>query len=156
MRLIGLGAMVAAVVSCGGGDVDEAADNHGWGWHYDAQGETGIRLRNAQPERYSMAQYESDWVQVQSCMGIAVDEAPLVIQRQSLPLGDDFGPLDYGGTYLDTGLILHYAAEGMDTMDSKHARHEFVHYIRMRQGAADAEHRTHDHWSYRNCADFTH
>lgn len=120
-------ALVAVCLAGCGADDEHASlksNNHGFGWHFEAQAANGVSLRN-QPdvvEPVTIAVLADIYDQTQACTGLNAP-GPFVI----VVAGPVDGPGgDYTGrTYYQPPLIL--ISEGPSWIDI--ARHEFVHYL---------------------------
>ena len=146
--LVTLAATVLVAIGC----VDRepaSIGNHGYGWQYDVLGETGMMLRLAPAGGYGLAQYEADYVSVESCLGIEAP-GPFVVQVDTLPIPDATDTA-YGITYLDNGTVVVYATPMNLQLTSHVARHEFIHYLLWTQAFPEPLQRAHDHWAFGTC-----
>jgi hypothetical protein len=120
----------------------QAIDNFGHGWHYDAAGETGLRLRVERPDYRPfvgglLVQAELHYHDVAGCMGFdATPPGPLVILVAALPEG--VCGRCAGFTYLETGTTV---VTGL----GRSYPHELVHYLLERRGFPRDRNRAHDH-----------
>lgn len=64
---------------CGAGGGEEHDDNHGYGWHFDAQGTQGLRLRQAGAQPLDAQFLEAISDSVSTCSGIEGPPPPFVI-----------------------------------------------------------------------------
>lgn len=119
--------LAALLFGCAGPD-DPSADNHGYGWEYDAIGPTGLRVQYADdlPDslRAPLADLESAWVDTAACVGIEpAPPGPLVVLvPDAFTCGAAYPAI--GCTYLDTRTIV-VAAHRLTFA----LRHEYVHVL---------------------------
>ncbi len=141
--------LVLSLVGCGDA-YDPAADNHGYGWAYDAEGETGLRLRweptvPAQPG-IDLAWFETRYRETATCLGIDPPPVGPFVIVIPYPTVDGHGGWYWADPPLvlvtDGGFNVGFAEAYMDNA----ARHEFVHYLLGRTG--------HDHPGFAACAPF--
>ena len=84
MRLVAGLIFVLSCVSCGsGGDGD--SNNHGYGWEYDVQGASGLKVRyHPGATQTTVHMLETAYNEVQQCTGLTAPP-PFVIFTDSLP-----------------------------------------------------------------------
>lgn len=109
-----------AVTGCGGGSVDQD-NNHGFGWQFDVQGSSGLRVRYDPEElRRGFLQtpihiFESQYNEVQKCAGFyAPPPFVIFVSDESLP--------DYGGFYYSDPPLI--TIKGLFIF-----KHEVIHYL---------------------------
>jgi hypothetical protein len=131
----------------------EGNNNHGYGYYYDAIGETGLRLRHAEDQSLpTITDIESLYFQVANCMGldVAAYAAPLVVMAEN-PIKYPEGTSSYGVTYLDTGLIL-IRKDIFNVNESWWLyKHEFVHYLLQQTGFPSDNNLNHLSSFFRDC-----
>lgn len=126
----------AALAGCGD-DRHEIASNHGFGWHYDAIGDSGIMVRWDQTEiPLRLEEIEGFYLKTAECLGVDVMNIPGPLVVITGQIGDG----SMGRTYLDTGLILIWS---LSERYPAIYRHEFVHYFLWRMGYPDDLNRAH-------------
>lgn len=134
---------VLAIAGCGS---EEGRDNHGYGWHYDSIGETGLRVRHISGQTTpSLAEIEKLYRDTMVCTEIHA-AAPLVIFVMSI------GPYNRGITYLDTGTVI-IATEinsNQSEMTWTH-KHEFVHHLLHQSGLSVKDNSAHQSNLFLNC-----
>ena len=126
--------LLALLTGCGNYQPDESLqsqDNHGYGWEFDVQGESGLKLRYSPwlpgGPLADVTRYERDFAFVESCTGISAP-APFVI----------IGKIP-GFFYEDPSLIV-IDEYGLDT---RAYTHEIVHYLlKVSTGSPDPEHQS--------------
>jgi hypothetical protein len=130
---------------CGGGQSDDAPpapssaptsgisiDDHGFGWQYDVQGATGLRLRYSPvfaPDSplADVTKYEQIFAEVKACTGLTAS-APLVIAVPFGSLGLQPNGSRYAGKYfMQPALIVVSGFAGSDILF--YYRHELVHHL---------------------------
>lgn len=117
-------------VLLGGCGSEVGQSNHGYGYHYDEAGSSGLRVRwNGQPAP-TFAQIESLYIETQACTGITAT-GPLLIF-----VHDTFGAnFVYGQTFLDTGTVLISSLLDPDPQLSFWTyKHEFIHHLLHQSG----------------------
>ncbi len=123
-RFLALVAVCLAVAGCGADDNENASlkDNHGFGWHFEAQAANGVTLRNepAVVEPVTIAVLADIYDQTQACTGLNAPGPFIIVVAGPVdgPGGDTIGRI-----YYQPPLILITA--GWSWVDA--ARHEFVH-----------------------------
>lgn len=126
------------LAACGGGGErqNEPPNNHGYGFHFDVQGASGLRLRytptlNASNAQASAAFYEDVFLNVMRCTGISVEMPPFVI---IVPVGSLDGVTKRSGLYFSNPpLIVVESAVAFE--------HEAIHYLREKlNGDPDGAH----------------
>ena len=126
------------MLGCGAGD-----NNHGYGYHYDQIGATGLRVRYAGTQLPSLADIEKLYQETMACTGISAT-GPLLIFTDPVPTSGDSEV--YGSVYLDTGTVFISTWLHTDTrLSSWTYKHEFVHYLLHQAGfdpAANAAHQS--------------
>lgn len=124
--------VVAALVGCG-----QPTDNHGYGWHYDAEAPSGLRVRWNGPAWPSLAYIDELWHITSACVGAAAP-GPLVIFIDDVP---DQSLVDITGlTYLDTGTVLiQKRRDGAAYAVATVLKHEFVHWLMHYNGRLTAQ-----------------
>ncbi len=148
--------VVLALVLLLGCAPDPAADNYGYGWAYDAEGETGLRLRvdvanpldrsTLEPIEATLATLEAAWLDTITCTGLPAHPGPLVVIVESGELGPN-----RGYTYYDTRLVL-LAMNWGGLWLVETARHEFVHLLLADHGFPDGRNTAHDSPLFDACA----
>lgn len=131
-------AFVLLLAGCGGSDYHPADDNHGYGYSYDAQGASGLRLRvepGAGPTS-TANDYEAIYAELQSCVGITAPQ-PFVIVVTSRSLDPAAGLYKPGPP-----LIL--------LTDVVFFRHEAIHYLL--DHSTDNPDRTHSSPLFARCS----
>lgn len=128
--------VILLLAGCGKAD----SNNHGYGYEYDVQGATGLKLRSsaldpADPDFQALSTppyYENAWSKTQECTALSAT-APFVILVKVGALGSD-----KAGLYLpDPSLIL------LD-VHAYGVRHEMVHYLLdVNTGDLDPDHKSH-------------
>ena len=126
--------LVVFLAGCGSSGED-SPDNHGYGFAYDAQGASGLKLRYTpvlQPgDQYTdAAWYETEFENVKQCTGISAPPPPFVIV---LPEGALVNHIGYH--YSDPSLIVvtnFYVLVAF--------RHEAIHYLLGYTGDSDPNH----------------
>lgn len=104
---------------CGGGDAPPS-DNHGYGWHYDATGKQGLKLRKAGATDNEATSLEALAQIIENCAGIDTPPPPFVI---AVPPGS-LGPNIFGRYFRDPPLVV------LDEIKFDIAYpHEALHYI---------------------------
>ena len=145
LRHIMLAILLLIVYGCGsGGNADSPkAENHGYGFEYDAQGAIGLKLRytpeltTADPLSNPIF-FENIFTQVQACVGVT-SPAPMVIFVHRGTLGTTPDGLTVYGEYLTAPSLVLLYADLDKVLDI--IRHEFIHYLLdVSTGNADAEH----------------
>jgi hypothetical protein len=146
------------------GCANPAADNHGYGWHYDFETASGVRVRydpGTLAGSATPSYFETAYRETAACLHVSpVPPGPLIVIVPPMAL-----PLDHGGqTFLDTGLILisdpwlqyelSLLAVPGRTVQSR-LRHEIVHYLLIHLGASAAVQWAHDHPAFTTCTVFT-
>jgi hypothetical protein len=120
MKMIKTLFLVLLLAGCGsGGDNSLRVENHGYGFEFDAQGTTGLRLRSSGSAFSDVTYYEATFAEVKTCAGIEAP-APFVIL-----------------TSLDGPTGVYYSAPSLILLDMKHLstensslfKHEVVHYL---------------------------
>ena len=111
--------LVLALAGCG------VPDNHGYGWDYDARGESRLMLRYApalQPSALNFAEassvefYESEFAWMQNCSQLSAP-APFVILVEP-------GALGTGGYYYQYPSLIVLETSSLGLL-----RHEIAHYL---------------------------
>lgn len=125
---------------------EEGRDNYGYGWHYDVQGASGLRVRYQKGQTEpSLADIEKLYSNTMSCTGINTT-APLIIFVESL------GPHIRGTTYLDTGtMIIATAINDIASAMTAVIKHEFVHHLLHQSGSPVRENRNHQSNFFLDC-----
>ena len=140
MRSTILLSLALALAGCGG---DLAEDNHGYGWAYDLEGATGLRLRYSAalpPQDPSFVQqYEEAFAIIQACAGMTAPPPFIIlVPLDSLPPQPD-GTEVRGRYYLNPSLLV---VEGSGTGHTSTVRHEAKHHVLFSAtGDADPFHR---------------
>ena len=148
-RFLALLAVCLVAAGCGADDDEHASlksNNHGFGWHFEAQAANGVTLRN-EPDvvgPVTVAVLADIYDQTQACTGLNAP-GPFVI----VVAGPVDGPGgDYTGrTYYQPPLIL--ITEGPSWIDT--ARHEFVHYLLHQAGFPRELNSAHDSPLFIDC-----
>lgn len=140
--------MAIALTACGASG-DNGKPNHGYGWDFDAQAESDLRVRWNGTQWPSLAYIDELYSITAACVGETAP-APLVIFVDEVPDGDSV--IDVTGlAYLDTGTVV------IQKHDSIHAvtanlRHEFVHWLLHYSGALTvAQQSAHDSPLFLEC-----
>ncbi len=152
-RFLALLAVCLVAAGCGADDDEHASlksNNHGFGWHFEAQAANGVTLRN-EPDvvgPVTVAVLADIYDQTQACTGLNAP-GPFVI----VVAGPVDGPGgDYTGrTYYQPPLIL--ITEGPSWIDT--ARHEFVHYLLDQAGFPREPNTAHDSPLFIDCVHFS-
>ena len=92
--------LLCLLVGCG-----EMDTNHGYGYSYDEQGATGLRVRYLDETSPRLAFVEQMYRETMECTGVDAP-GPLVIYVPRGTIKDADGMNVNGRTYLDTGTIL--------------------------------------------------
>lgn len=100
--------LMLLLVSCGGGD--EGSNNHGYGFQYDVQGASGLKLRGESDPSL----YEKHFAEVEACTGLSATPPFVIVQKLE--------SLD--GQYL-SGPSLVLIDPSIVLVD----KHEFIHYL---------------------------
>lgn len=124
---------------------EDGRDNHGYGWHYDVQGETGLRVRY-QPGQPSpgLPDIEQIYTAVMSCTGIHAT-GPLVI---FIGLLEGYR----GFTYYDTGTII--ISTEINTREYEMIsilKHEFIHHLLHQSGFSETANTNHQSNLFIDC-----
>lgn len=123
-------ATLAALAGCGSGD-----KNNGYGYYYDAEGASGLRVRWASEKTPSLADIEQLYQETMECTGLHAT-GPLVIITPEEEIGRTFL---YSGTILIPASIQTWPiSTGFWTY-----KHEFIHYLLHQNGfdvTANADH----------------
>lgn len=119
MRMI---LLALIVTSCGGGDVSESEDNHGYGWSFHAVGAEGLHVRYTTIEHATNplatpAVYEAEFHAVLTCTGLNAPPPPFLVFVPAGALGATVGGRFFGEPPL---IVLE---------DSALFRHEVIHYL---------------------------
>jgi len=143
-----------ALTACGGsgGDdpYDPASDNHGFGYHFDAQGPGGLRLRSS--PRFgpgdrlgNPATYEQAFEELKLCSGLSAPMPPFVIIHPSGTLPPLPGEPEVNGLY--------YSNPPLIRLDEPTAfRHEALHYlVEANTGDPDGPTGNHGHDAFTRC-----
>jgi hypothetical protein len=130
-----------------------SADNHGYGWEYEAAGASGVRFRYqpqvAADERAGLDTFEAAYAAVEACLGRAA-HGPLVVvvPRGTLDGAAGVQPppgQHVGGLYFfDTDLVV-------VTASLYALRHEMVHYLLDQSGFPMDRNRNHQHAGFTDC-----
>ena len=121
---------LAAVTGCGR---EAGSNNHGYGYHFDEQGTSGLRVRFDGNTKPTLAEIESLYRQVEACTGIDTT-GPLVIFSAVDMTGAQGEPI-WGKTYLDTGTVIGALRSNSTATSTTWAlKHEFVHYLLHQSG----------------------
>jgi hypothetical protein len=148
--------LLAALAGCGAQTID---DNHGYGYAFDEQAASGLRVRyaNANPPR--IATLDSLYVGVAICMGVEVlPTGPLVILKDGLIASAGHDAM----TLLDTGTILQdsqittfdwsdAAIEFVVQARASTLNHEMVHFLLKETGFPDDRNSAHDSPFFDSC-----
>lgn len=129
---ITLFAITAALVACGRAAPE---DNHGYGWHYDAAGVTGLRVRYHDEGSPRIETLEQVYREVAACMGVTdIPPGPLVIFTTGISGAE--GEWKPSKGWLDTGTILLDATldYNLPLVGFWNFRHELVHFLLHSQG----------------------
>jgi len=135
--------LLLCLAGCGGGAGDEGSNNHGYGFAYDVQGATGLKLRytpiltSADPMSNPIF-LENIFAQVETCTGMSAP-APFVIlvPPGSMGIDPDTGLTILGKTDRDPNLIL------IGDPDLSIPRHEYIHYLLIvNTGDGDGKHKS--------------
>jgi hypothetical protein len=124
-RFLALVVVCLAAAGCGAdGDNASLKDNHGFGWHFEAQGANGVILRNAPGvvAPVTVAVLADIYDQTQACTGLNAPGPFVIVVAEAV---DGPGGNTIGRTYYQPPLVL--ITEGWSWIDT--ARHEFVHYL---------------------------
>jgi len=130
MRVIAL-FTILLLVGCGGADVN-SDNNHGFGFEFDAQGESGMKLRssphNVQPTEFSTVEYyEGQFTELLKCTGLDAPVPPFVILDEVLDRElfgkDPSGVTLAGWAFVDPPLIV------LDFRYGYLFKHEALHYL---------------------------
>ena len=149
-------ALCLALSGCGDGDkaYEPADDNHGFGYHFDAQGPRGLKLRYA--PRFAAgdrlanpATYEQAFDELQRCSGLSGSMPPFVIIHPSGTLPPQPGQPDVNGLY--------YSRPPLIRLDEPTAfRHEALHYlVELHTGDPDGATGNHGHDAFARCTSGT-
>ena len=130
-------ALVLALAGCG---VPDDGNNHGYGYHYDVLGESGLRLRYTpalQPSSpvyeylSSVEFHEATFQRMQDCMGLTAP-APFTIIVEPGSLGSLNG-IPLAGYYFTNPSLIVLAANEVGAL-----RHEDTHYL-LHHGTGDLD-----------------
>jgi hypothetical protein len=131
--------LIAVLAGCGS---ETGQDNHGYGYQYDQDGATGLRVRWAGTQVPSLTNIEQLYQETMACTGITAT-GPLVIITEPIPSSS--GDV-YGSVFLDTGTVFISSWLDTDIEASFWAyKHEFVHYLLHQSGfdvTANAAHQS--------------
>ena len=138
-------ALLVLVLLAGCGSGGEEPDNHGYGFQYDVQGPTGLKLRykDALDPNQDYKQmfsttpyYETAFAGVEACTGLQAS-APFIVLAKP-------GTLHTKGEEVDG---FYYSNPSLIVADASYIaiiRHEMIHYLLdMATGNPDTEHRSH-------------
>jgi hypothetical protein len=132
-------ALLIALTGCGS---ETGNNNHGYGYHYDQIGATGLRVRYASAQLPALADIERLYQETEACTGITAT-GPLLIFTDPVP--GDSGTA-YGSAFLDTGTVFISTWLNTDASASFWTyKHEFVHYLLHQSGfdiTANADHQS--------------
>lgn len=141
---------VAALVGCG---QPVPTDNHGYGWHYDEAGATGLRARYYDASSPRVNALERVYQEVASCTGTTgpLPPGPLVIFTTGI-VGAE-GYRKYGKGFLDTSTILLDATLNYDAplVGFWVFRHELVHFFLHAQGVPIEDNQQHRSPLFNTC-----
>ena len=120
--------LVIALAGCSNDPDGFSHDNHGYGWHYDATGSTGTRLRFRNPVigpgdlfASDISLYDRAFTEAQECTGLTAP-GPLIVMVQFDGLGRlPDGTRVAGRYYRNPSLII--LADGFAV------KHEMIHYL---------------------------
>lgn len=144
---------LAAILLLGCGQATVSEDNYGYGWHYDVQSGSGLRVRyNGVNPQIDIIYIESLYVDVVNCVGTPAHGNPLLVFVDSSELGNN-GNYSPGLIYRDTGLILIDKDTATDYWNwfRSTAGHEFTHWL-LNGVISDEEHRLHTSPIFSLCA----
>jgi hypothetical protein len=119
--------LLLVLAGCGGGGADD--DNHGYGFEYDVQGVTGLRLRHSPAVTpggtvaaviSEPTLYETAFAEVQACTGLSAP-APFVILVNELGGNTGF--------YLSNPSLILVDVRYIGPFDTRALKHEMVHYL---------------------------
>jgi hypothetical protein len=108
--------------ACGG------ADNHGYGWHYDVSGDTGLRVRyDRNSQGFPIRAIELWYKEIQDCMGLSAS-APLII------FVPDLIDNRHNGRTYDNGSILITSIFVKISSPEYVVKHELIHHLFFQNG----------------------
>lgn len=129
--------LVLLLVGCG---QSQNSDNYEYGWNYDEQGTTGIRVRYSEYSP-SLSDIEAMYNSLCACLGVTPPPGPLII----------FAPLPNGifGKYLyDTRTII---VDDTLSPPDFYLRHEMKHHVLSYAGVPFDENDSHEHIAFLTC-----
>lgn len=164
MRSLCCLAALALLASCG---QDPAANNHGYGWAYNAIGTTGLRVQyrlTSAPNDFpspneSVIWFESHYAHVSACMGMVADPPMVVLTEPGTIL--DANGTKLGGMYnYDPPLIVVQPAWRFDglppdpewLLPSMNFRHEVCHHLLDQSGFPRELNNSHRSACFTTCA----
>lgn len=108
------------LVGCG----QDSGNNHGYGWHFDEIGESGLRIRYSDSQLLAdvlknVSFFERNFQHVVSCTGITAPGPLIVVVDELYVNGTRYG----GWVHFDTNLVL------IEYTSMLRLNHEFVHYL---------------------------
>lgn len=141
--------VLAALVGCG---QSMPEDNHGYGWHYDEAGATGLRVRYYDASSPRVDVLERVYREVATCMAMTdpLPPGPLVIFTTGIVGAEgDWKP---SKGWLDTGTILLDGTLRFDLSGGFWAyRHELVHFLLHASGFPIDRNQRHDSILFMTC-----
>lgn len=149
MRSLYFLAAIALLAACGS---NETADNHGYGWEFDEQAPSGLRVRYAGvTPRIEMSYIDALYAEVSQCTGVPAHGNPLIVFVESDALVMN-GNYSAGVIFRDTGLILidKKAAADYWYLFRSTARHELTHWL-LNGVIGDEDHRNHTSVFFASC-----
>lgn len=141
------GLLILLLLTACGGAVD---DNHGYGWHYDEIGGSGLRVRFDDNARklVEFEEIEQWYLDVQECTGIKAN-GPLVIFVPE-KIGDGIG----GWWFWNSDTIIIWSAEHALFFPTRGSstKHEFIHYLLNENGYPFKRNDSHDSYLWAQCS----
>jgi len=144
---------LVVLIGCGNDSNQEndSGNNFGYGFHFDVQGSTGLKVRWENTSGLGLSTLEDIYIGIMSCAGATVTGPLLIFQPD---IQERFGHV--GVYFYNTNTVAIDSDQPLNSTGQEVLRHEYTHHVLKLSGADFNQNENHGHVAFTNCSSLQH